>query len=97
MILTEKAKGVLNPQEVDVLRLMAVGFTNAEIADQLGFGVDSAKIKARNVFRKLGTDNRAAAVATGFLQKILTARDIKELGTELRPATFDPGSISDSV
>ncbi len=53
----------LTPRELDVLRLMARGRTNLEIAEALVVREGTVKYHAKNVLRKLGATSRADAVA----------------------------------
>ncbi|MGW0324594.1 response regulator [Nocardia sp. NPDC003183] len=48
----------LTPRELDVLRLVAQGYGNQEIADQLHLGVSTVKAHIANLLGKTGTDNR---------------------------------------
>lgn len=54
--------GVLAPREVDVLQLVAVGASNAEIAGELGLTLDTVKSYLRSAMRRLEVRNRAKAV-----------------------------------
>ncbi len=49
----------LSPRERDVLRLMALGHTNREIADQLGVSVRTIETHRLHVQQKLGLTTRA--------------------------------------
>lgn len=51
----------LAPRELDVLRLVAVGSSNVEIAAQLGLSPQTVKAYLRSSMRKLGVHNRTAA------------------------------------
>jgi DNA-binding NarL/FixJ family response regulator len=53
----------LTPREVEVLRLVAGGGTNAEIAHQLGLSVHTVERHAANLYRKVGARGRADATA----------------------------------
>jgi LuxR family maltose regulon positive regulatory protein len=53
----------LTPREVDVLRLVAAGLTNKEIARQCFISVATVKRHAANIFAKLGVSNRTRAAA----------------------------------
>ena len=53
---------VLTPREVEVLRLLARGARNAEIAQGLGVSVGTARWHVGNVLAKLGERSRAKAV-----------------------------------
>lgn len=54
---------LLTPRELDVLRLVAAGARNAEIATQLGISPLTVRKHLENVFAKLSVDNRTAAAA----------------------------------
>jgi DNA-binding NarL/FixJ family response regulator len=53
----------LSPREAEVLRMIAQGVTNQEIADTLFLSINSVKTYIRSTYHKLGVDNRAQAVA----------------------------------
>jgi DNA-binding CsgD family transcriptional regulator len=55
------APAVLAPREVDVLRLVAIGSSNVEIAAELGLSPQTVKAYLRSSMRKLGVHNRTAA------------------------------------
>ncbi|HET6214709.1 MAG TPA: response regulator transcription factor [Micromonosporaceae bacterium] len=57
---------VLTERELQVLRAMADGKSNAEIGRELYVSEDTVKTHARRLFRKLGARDRAHAVASGF-------------------------------
>jgi DNA-binding NarL/FixJ family response regulator len=52
----------LTPRELEVLRLLAGGSRNAEIAQDLGVSVGTARWHVGNVLAKLGERSRAKAV-----------------------------------
>jgi DNA-binding NarL/FixJ family response regulator len=56
----------LTDRELQVLRGMAAGKSNAEIGRSLFLSEDTVKTHARRLFRKLGVNDRAQAVALGF-------------------------------
>jgi DNA-binding NarL/FixJ family response regulator len=51
----------LTAREVDVLRLVAVGLTDAEVAERLFLSVRTVNAHLRSIYRKLGVGSRAAA------------------------------------
>ncbi|HWH00703.1 MAG TPA: helix-turn-helix transcriptional regulator [Pilimelia sp.] len=57
---------MLTERELQVLRGMADGKSNAEIGRELFVSEDTVKTHARRLFRKLGARDRAHAVAAGF-------------------------------
>lgn len=56
----------LTERELQVLRGMADGRSNAEIGRELYVSEDTVKTHARRLFRKLGARDRAHAVSVGF-------------------------------
>jgi DNA-binding NarL/FixJ family response regulator len=54
---------LLTPRELAVLRLVAAGQSNRQIADSLGITERTVKFHVTAIFNKLGADNRAQAVA----------------------------------
>jgi len=55
--------GALTERQVDVLRLLADGIANKEIAYRLGLSEKTVKSHLTAIFRTLGVSNRAQAVA----------------------------------
>ncbi|HEX5692038.1 MAG TPA: tetratricopeptide repeat protein, partial [Roseiflexaceae bacterium] len=52
----------LSPRELEVLRLLAQGMSNPQIADTLIVSVGTVKTHTHNIFTKLGATNRLQAV-----------------------------------
>jgi DNA-binding CsgD family transcriptional regulator len=76
----KKVDGVgenLSERELDVLVLVAEGFKNREIAQQLHISNATVKTHLQHIFAKLGVSNRTAAVtqalACGFLHQRTTS------------------------
>ena len=57
---------LLTPKEIDVLRLIAAGNANKEIAAQLSVTEDTVKSRVKNILDKLGANNRTHAVTIGL-------------------------------
>jgi LuxR family maltose regulon positive regulatory protein len=53
----------LTPREVEILRLIAAGMRNQEIADRLVISLSTVKRHIANTYGKLGVDHRTEAVA----------------------------------
>ncbi|MBE2225681.1 MAG: helix-turn-helix transcriptional regulator, partial [Anaerolineae bacterium] len=53
----------LTERELEILRLKAKRRTNAEIADQLLISLTTVKWYVRQIYNKLGVNNRAELVA----------------------------------
>lgn len=60
------AAGGLTPREVEVIRLLATGATNREIADSLVISDKTVARHVSNVFTKLDLSSRAAATAYAY-------------------------------
>jgi ATP/maltotriose-dependent transcriptional regulator MalT len=61
----------LSEREVEVLRLVAAGLTNKQIAHQLLIALGTAKRHTINIYGKLGVSNRTQAVAKARELKLL--------------------------
>jgi DNA-binding NarL/FixJ family response regulator len=61
----------LTPREIDVLRLVANGNANKEIAAQLSLTEETVKSHLRNILAKLGANDRTHAVAIGLRRGII--------------------------
>jgi len=61
----------LSERELEILRLMAAGHTNPEIAAALTLAVGTVKKHSNNIFLKLGVRNRVQAVARAREQGLL--------------------------
>jgi DNA-binding NarL/FixJ family response regulator len=61
-----QAMGELTPRELDVLRLMARGLANADIARELYIGDATVKTHIARIFAKLGLHDRAQAVVLAY-------------------------------
>jgi DNA-binding NarL/FixJ family response regulator len=61
----------LTHREMDVLRLVAAGNANKQIADQLSIGEATVKSHVTNILSKLGANDRAHAVTIGLKRGII--------------------------
>jgi DNA-binding NarL/FixJ family response regulator len=52
----------LTDRESDVLRLVAKGYSNKAVAGELGITISTVKTHLRNIFRKLGVEDRAQLI-----------------------------------
>jgi predicted ATPase/DNA-binding CsgD family transcriptional regulator len=56
----------LTPREIEVLRLVAVGLTNPDIAEHLSLSVYTVQTHLRSIFSKINVGSRSAAVRYVF-------------------------------
>jgi len=61
----------LTSREIDVLRLIAAGHANKEIAAQLSIAEETVKSRVKNILLKLGANDRTHAVALGVKRGII--------------------------
>jgi DNA-binding NarL/FixJ family response regulator len=62
---------ILTPREVDVLRLIAAGNANKEIAAQLSITEETVKGHVKNILGKLSANDRTHAVTIGLKRGII--------------------------
>jgi PAS domain S-box-containing protein len=62
---------LLSPRELGVLRLVAEGLSNKQIARTLSISENTAKFHITSLFNKLGVNSRAQAVANAVQQGLL--------------------------
>jgi DNA-binding NarL/FixJ family response regulator len=74
----------LTPAEIAVLRLIAAGNANKEIADQLSLAEDTVKWRVKNILSKLGARDRTQAAMIGV------KRGIIEIDTQHPTPTHHP-------
>jgi len=61
----------LTPAEIDVLRLIAAGNANKQIADLLSVTEETVKGRVRNILSKLGANDRTHAAMIGLKRGII--------------------------
>jgi ATP/maltotriose-dependent transcriptional regulator MalT len=63
--------GGLSPREIEVLRLVAAGRSNREIAAELVISERTVDRHVSNIFTKLGVSSRSAATAYAYAHKVV--------------------------
>jgi two-component system, NarL family, response regulator len=65
----------LTEREVEVLRFVAKGLQNSEVARVLGLTAGTIKVHLQHIFRKLGTEDRTEAVTVAYQRGYLHLDD----------------------
>jgi DNA-binding NarL/FixJ family response regulator len=61
----------LTEREVEVLQLLAFGYTNRDIAGRLYISPDTVKTHLEHIYQKLGANDRTAAVAEAMRRRLI--------------------------
>lgn len=70
-IAEHSADDALTPAEISVLKLIAAGNANKQIADQLSITEDTVKWRVKNILSKLGAHDRTHAAMIGLKRGII--------------------------
>jgi DNA-binding NarL/FixJ family response regulator len=70
-IATHATDDALTPGEISVLRLIAAGNANKEIASQLSISEETVKGRVKNILSKLGANDRTHAAMIGLKRGII--------------------------
>jgi DNA-binding NarL/FixJ family response regulator len=62
----------LSEREIDLLKLMAKGLDNGDIANKLGLSLRTVQVHLRNIFQKLGVSSRIEAVLYALREGLVT-------------------------
>lgn len=71
--------GDLTPRETDVLRHLALGRSNRDIAVALDISEETVKTHVAHVLAKLGVDNRAQATVQALKRGIVSLDDLESI------------------
>lgn len=86
----------LSEREIEVLRLLAAGLSNKEIAGQLSLSVNTVKVHLRNIFGKLGVQSRTEATLAA-IQRGWVASPAPETGPAGRDMIYTPSELPQIV
>ncbi len=67
----------LTPREIAVLRQLALGRSNKEIADALSISDETVKTHVGNVFSKLQVENRAQAIVQALKRGLVSLEELE--------------------
>jgi DNA-binding NarL/FixJ family response regulator len=71
----EKGEQALTERELYVLRLVASGATNSEIADKLSISINTVKSHLKNILEKLQLENRTQAATYALQHGLVSPRE----------------------
>ncbi len=75
----------LSERELEVLRLVATGATNRQIANELFISVNTVKVHLRNIFAKLGVASRTKASLYAIRQGLIGLPQAEEEQAQAEP------------
>ncbi|PIQ24289.1 hypothetical protein COW36_23835 [bacterium (Candidatus Blackallbacteria) CG17_big_fil_post_rev_8_21_14_2_50_48_46] len=70
---TSPLKEVLTERELEILTLIAKGYKNKDIADQLFISEGTVKVHVNNILRKMSVSNRSEAIVKAMASNLLSA------------------------
>jgi DNA-binding NarL/FixJ family response regulator len=74
----------LTPRQKDLLRLLAAGHTNTQIARHLGIAEGTVRTHLENIYERLGVSSRTAAVTRAFADSVASGLTAKPPADFLR-------------
>jgi DNA-binding CsgD family transcriptional regulator/N-acetylneuraminic acid mutarotase len=79
----------ISEREREILRLVAMGATNQQIAHQLNISINTVKVNLRNIFGKIGAASRTEATVYAIQQGLVTLDRQPDMAT----ATIAPSDV----
>jgi DNA-binding NarL/FixJ family response regulator len=73
-----KVRDLLSDREMEMLKLLATGMSNKEIADKLYLSLRTVKAHMSNIFTKMNVASRSEALVESLRKGLLTLDDIKK-------------------
>jgi NarL family two-component system response regulator LiaR len=76
LLKTDSVANDLTPRETEVLRLVALGLSNRDIAAALAVGEETVKTHMAHLLAKLGVENRGQAVVQALKRGIISLEEL---------------------
>ncbi len=67
----DRSAETLTERELEILQLLAFGYTNRDIGQRLFISPDTVKTHLEHIYQKLGATDRTAAVAEGLRRRLI--------------------------
>jgi DNA-binding NarL/FixJ family response regulator len=67
----DRPADTLTDRELEILQLLAFGYTNRDIGQRLYISADTVKTHLEHIYQKLGASDRTAAVAEAFRRRLI--------------------------
>ena len=80
----------LSEREIEILKLIATGASNKEIASRLNISTNTVKVHARNIFTKIGVNSRTEAAMHAINAGLISMPP--EFGAEAGSGVDEPAS-----
>ena len=90
-------KEELSERELELLRLVAQGATNQQIARELTISVNTVKVHLKNIFAKLGAESRTEATMAAVRMGLIQVQTPAETPQSTSDSTEPPGVIWPSL
>ena len=75
--------GGLTDREIELLRLMTKGFSNKEIASEVGLSIRTVQGHVGQIFNKLGVNSRTEAVVRGLQEGLVALDDVQSISPNI--------------
>ncbi|MGQ9828464.1 MAG: response regulator transcription factor, partial [Roseiflexus sp.] len=83
----------ISEREREILRLVATGATNQQIAFALNISTNTVKVHLRNIFAKIGVQSRTEATIYAIRTGIVTVKEAGIPDFDQEETSVKPGSI----
>ncbi len=91
-LIEQPTSAELSERELEILKLLATGLSNKEIAGQLFLSVNTVKVHLRNIFAKLGVQSRTEATLLAIQRGYVTVPGTSPVNGEAAIAVESGGA-----